>query len=103
MIRRRFRPLWLRSVYRSEDDERVVFMDYTDISLPDRKILRDAFAAGLAATVAREDADAETVYAQGPLALARLVFDCGGDCHQRAVAAALAGPAVFTLSGVAAG
>jgi hypothetical protein len=76
-------------------------MNFTDTHLPQLPIFETAFAAGYAHYMARyhgNDELAAASYVRGPVAMARLIFEHGGDCRQTAAAACLAGPAVFTIS-----
>lgn len=77
-------------------------MDFQQTGLPARGIFRESFAAGwekyqqlFAGTDAQE---IKIMYLRGPVAMAHLVLERGGDCHQVAAAACLAGPAAFTQS-----
>lgn len=74
-------------------------MDFQQTGLPDLKIFKDAFRAGWPRYLDRFDGDADKAAAQylrGPVAMARLICEHGGDCRQVAAAACLAGPAVFS-------
>lgn len=74
-------------------------MNFQQTGLPDSKMFQDAFKAGWPCFLARFDGDAPTARAQymrGPVAMARLICEHGGDCRQVAAAACLAGPAVFS-------
>lgn len=74
-------------------------MDFQQTSLPDKQIFRDAFNAGWATFKAQQDTDevlAAEHYLRGPVAMAKLIFEHGGECRQVAAAACLAGPAVFS-------
>jgi len=73
-------------------------MDFKQTSLPDRQIFREAFAAGWAMYVAQfaDTSLAEKQYLKGPVAMARLIFEHGGEGRQIAAAACLAGPALFS-------
>ena len=72
-------------------------MDFKQTFLPDRQIFREAFAAGWAIYVAQFAGTlAGQQYLRGPVAMARLIFEHGGETRQVAAAACLAGPALFT-------
>jgi hypothetical protein len=74
-------------------------MDFDKTGLPDKPVFRDAFRAGWARFLDRFDGDSITAgkqYQRGPIAMARLICEHGGDCRQFAAAACLAGPAVFS-------
>ncbi len=73
-------------------------MDFKQTCLPDRQIFREAFAAGWAMYVARFAGTAlgADQYLRGPVAMARLIFEHGGEERQIAAAACLAGPALFS-------
>lgn len=74
-------------------------MEFQQTGLPDTKLFRDAFGAGWTKYLDRFENDAQTASAQylrGPVAMARLICEHGGDCRQVAAAACLAGPAVFS-------
>lgn len=74
-------------------------MHFQQTGLPDTKIFHDAFKAGWPRYLERFDGDADMAgaqYLRGPVAMARLIFEHGGDCRQVASAACLAGPAVFS-------
>lgn len=73
-------------------------MDFQQTGLPEKQLFRDAFKAGASKFFARFNKDETTAqarYLRGPVAMARMISEHGGECHQVAVAAALAGPAVF--------
>ena len=75
-------------------------MDFKETGLPDKELFRDAFAAGWARYLASHDDDrgvAMEAYVRGPVAMARLISSHGGECHQIAAAACLAGPSLFSL------
>jgi hypothetical protein len=74
-------------------------MQFADTHLPEDRIFQDAFKAGWARYVLRFGGETERAageYLCGPVALARLILEHGGDCRQTAAAACLAGPAVFS-------
>lgn len=74
-------------------------MNFQQTGLPDTALFQDAFKAGWAKYLDRFEGDIETAgaqYARGPVAMARLICEHGGDCRQVAAAACLAGPAVFS-------
>lgn len=74
-------------------------MHFQQTALPDTKIFHDAFKAGWTRYLERFDGDAvmaRAQYTRGPVAMARLIFEHGGDCRQDAAAACLAGPAIFS-------
>ena len=73
-------------------------MEFQQTGLPDTQVLRDAFRAGWSAYLDRfESGDAASAqYLRGPVAMARLICEHGGDVRQIAAAACLAGPAVFS-------
>lgn len=74
-------------------------MDFQQTGLPDKPVFRDAFEAGWASFLDRFAGDTQTAgkqYVRGPVAMARLICEHGGDCRQFAAAACLAGPAVFS-------
>lgn len=72
-------------------------MDFQQTNLPDRQMFREAFAAGWARYLSRfaHTALASEQYMRGPVAMARLIFEYGGEEREVAAAACLAGPAVF--------
>ncbi len=75
-------------------------MDFQETGLPDVELFREAFSEGWARYLARHSDDrgvAGQAYAKGPLAMARLIYGHGGECHQVAAAACLAGPSLFSL------
>ena len=68
-------------------------MNFRATALTERRLFRDSFEIGwerfsLTGT--------EESYFRDPVAMARTVFDHGGDCHQMPAAACLAGPALFS-------
>jgi len=69
-------------------------MNFDQTGLPDRPIFRASFDAGWE----RHSASGgdEAAYLRGPVAMARLVQERGGDCRQAVAAACLAGPAAFS-------
>ncbi|TAL38488.1 MAG: hypothetical protein EPN97_04120 [Alphaproteobacteria bacterium] len=74
-------------------------MDFQQTYLPDLQIYREAFKAGWATYVVQHGRDAAlagSAYLRGPVAMARLIQEHGGDMRQIAAAACLAGPAVFS-------
>jgi hypothetical protein len=74
-------------------------MDFQQTCLPDTQIFREAFQAGWAQYFAqhgRNRALAGALYQKGPVAMARLIQEHGGESRQIAAAACLAGPAVFS-------
>lgn len=74
-------------------------MDFQQTGLPDKPVFRDAFDAGWSRFLDRFNGDVATAgkqYVRGPVAMARLICEHGGDCRQFAAAACLAGPAVFS-------
>lgn len=74
-------------------------MNFQQTGLPDTALFQDAFKAGWAKYLDRFEGNIETAgaqYARGPVAMARLICEHGGDCRQVAAAACLAGPAVFS-------
>lgn len=74
-------------------------MDFQQTGLPDTKVFHDAFNAGWMRYLERFNGDADMAraqYTRGPVAMARLIFEHGGDCRQDAAAACLAGPAIFS-------
>lgn len=72
-------------------------MEFKQTSLPDRQMFREAFAAGWAVYAAQfAGTSAVQNYMQGPVAMARLIFEHGGETRQVAAAACLAGPALFS-------
>ena len=74
-------------------------MEFQATALPDERLFRDAFNAGWEKYLQVINTDAVTAaqeYMRGPVAMAKLILEHGGDCHQVAAAAALAGPALFT-------
>lgn len=75
-------------------------MDFEQTSLPDGQMFREAFAAGWARYLSRfaHTGLAAEQYIRGPVAMARLVYEHGGEAREIAAAACLAGPAVFSDS-----
>lgn len=76
-------------------------MNFEDTGLPGSEIFKDAFAAGWAHYFTRYNDDfvqATRFYSRGPLAMARLIHQHGGQGHDVAAAASLAGPALFSKS-----
>jgi hypothetical protein len=74
-------------------------MDFQQTSLPDKQIFRDAFNAGWEKYKSQPGMDAQSAaeqYQRGPIAMARLIYEHGGECRQIAAAACLAGPAIFS-------
>lgn len=74
-------------------------MDFQQTYLPDSQIFREAFKAGWTHYLVQHDRDADLAtqaYLKGPVAMARLIQEHGGDLRQIAAAACLAGPAVFS-------
>ncbi len=74
-------------------------MDFQQTYLPDTQIYREAFKAGWTLYLVQHDRDADLAmssYLRGPVAMARLIQEHGGDVRQIAAAACLAGPAVFS-------
>jgi hypothetical protein len=75
-------------------------MDFAQTGLPDKPLFRTAFSAGWKKYMALHDdmsvKDAAAGYLRGPVAMARLIVERGGDCRCTAAAACLAAPAVFS-------
>ncbi|HYD17949.1 MAG TPA: hypothetical protein VEF76_05690 [Patescibacteria group bacterium] len=73
-------------------------MNFEQTSLPDRQLFREAFAAGWSRYLGRFAAPdlAAEQYIRGPVAMARLIYEHGGEEREVAAAACLAGPAVFS-------
>jgi hypothetical protein len=71
-------------------------MDFNRTGLPEKPLFTSAFAAGWGRFALLFPQKTEQIYLSGAGAMARLVFERGGDCRQLAVAACLAGPAVFS-------
>lgn len=74
-------------------------MEFQQTGLPDSKLFREAFRAGWPKYLDRFEGNkdlAVSQYLRGPVAMARLICEHGGDCRQVAAAACLAGPAVFS-------
>ena len=74
-------------------------MDFQQTYLPESQIYREAFKAGWTHYLVQHDRDAglaEQAYLKGPVAMARMIQEHGGDVRQIAAAACLAGPAVFS-------
>ena len=74
-------------------------MDFQQTYLPESQIYREAFKAGWTHYLIQHDRNAdlaEQAYLKGPVAMARLIQEHGGDVRQIAAAACLAGPAVFS-------
>lgn len=74
-------------------------MDFQQTYLPDTQIYREAFQAGWTQYLVQYDRNADLAmqaYLRGPVAMARLIQEHGGDARQIAAAACLAGPAVFS-------
>lgn len=74
-------------------------MDFQQTNLPDLQIYREAFKAGWATYIVQHGRDATlagSAYLRGPVAMARLIQEHGGEMRQIAAAACLAGPAVFS-------
>lgn len=73
-------------------------MNFEQTHMPDQPVFRDAFAAGWAKYQVLFSSSGELASAQylrGPVAMARLIAEHGGEGHEIAAAACLAGPAVF--------
>jgi hypothetical protein len=73
-------------------------MNFAQTGLPERSLFHMAFEAGwekFRIMFSHDLAGAEARYLAGPVAMARLVLERGGDCRQVPAAACLAGPAVF--------
>jgi hypothetical protein len=73
-------------------------MNFEQTSLPDGQLFREAFAAGWASYLDRFAAPdlAAEQYIRGPVAMARLIYEHGGEERSVAASACLAGPAVFS-------
>lgn len=74
-------------------------MDYTATKLPERDLLKQAFRAGFeqfSSRFAGDDRRAEVAYQTGPVAMAQMIWEHGGECRHAAAAVCLAGPSVFT-------
>lgn len=75
-------------------------MDFQQTGLPERAIFRDAFLSGWQKYqqlfAAMDPQEVKIMYMRGPVTMAQLILERGGDCHQVAAAACLAGPAAFT-------
>ena len=77
-------------------------MNFEQTGLPAHRILKDAFNAGwlrFQSQVGRDgcaDVHVSDDYLRGPVALARIILDHGGDCRMISAAAGLAGPAAFS-------
>ena len=74
-------------------------MNFQQTGLPDKPLFHDAFFAGWERYLSLFVHDVKAAakeYQRGPVATAKMVYEHGGDFHQTAVAACLAGPAVFT-------
>jgi hypothetical protein len=89
----------LRNSEISRGGNQGVCMDFQRTYLPDTQIYREAFKAGWTVYLVQHDRDAALAtrqYLRGPVAMARLIQEHGGDVRQIAAAACLAGPAVFS-------
>lgn len=76
-------------------------MEFQQTGLPDKPVFHDAFNAGWAKYLDQSGGDvraATAEYLRGPVAMARLICEHGGECRQMAAAACLAGPAVFSAN-----
>jgi len=78
-------------------------MQYQKTGLPNNKMLVNAFQSGwdrFQKQSCRQDfqeiANIEEAYLKGPAAIAKVIFEYGGDCRVISVAASLAGPAAFS-------
>ena len=77
-------------------------MNFAQTGLPEHRILKDAFNAGwvrFQTQGQRQGNRAEDVsddYLRGPVALARIILNHGGDCRMISAATGLAGPAAFS-------
>lgn len=79
-------------------------MDFEQTGLPGHKMLKDAFNAGWLRFQSQghknggQTAEVLDDYLRGPVALARIILNHGGDCRMVSAAAGLAGPAAFSGS-----
>lgn len=76
-------------------------MNFEKTGMPDKPLFRSGYMAGWRRYLSRHGGSivkATAEYMRGPVAMARMILDHGGDCRQTAAAAALAGPAVFSAS-----
>ena len=73
-------------------------MQFESTGLPDQPMFRDAFKAGWAKYVqlfSGQENNAAKQFGKGPLAMARLIVEHGGETRYVPAAACLAGPALF--------
>ncbi|MGE3624689.1 MAG: hypothetical protein AB7H77_12575 [Bdellovibrionales bacterium] len=73
-------------------------MQFELTGLPDQPIFRDAFKAGWTKYLqlfSGQENNAAKQFAKGPVSMARLIADHGGETRYAAAAACLAGPALF--------